>query len=122
MRRRRALFAQAQENLAAAAALASNVQALDDARKACRVKAAECRRLNEHLHEAVSAENWTEALAAAEALLEFCPEHEPARDAPRRACAAAGMRCGARSITCCGRAGNAAPSQFSSVAHRRAKR
>jgi len=91
---RRGEFAQAEENLAAAATLAPNVPALDDARKACRVKAAECRRLNERLHEAVTAENWTEALAAAEALLEFCPEHEPARDARRRSWAAVGMRCG----------------------------
>lgn len=91
---RRGEFARAEENLAAAAALAPNVQALDDARKACRVKAAECRRLNERLHEAVTAENWTEALAAAESLLEFCPEHEPARDARRRAWAAVGMRSG----------------------------
>ena len=91
---RRGEFAEAEEHLAAAATLAPNVQALDDARKACRVKAAECRRLNERLHEAVTAENWTIALADAEALLELCPEHEPARDARRRAWAAVGMRCG----------------------------
>ena len=91
---RRGEFSAAEENLAAAATLAPNVPALDDARKACRVKAAECRRLNEKLHEALTAENWTEALADAEALLELCPEHEPARDARRRAWAAVGMRCG----------------------------
>jgi hypothetical protein len=91
---RRGEFSQAEENLAAAATLAQNIPALDDARKACRVKAAECRRLNERLHEAVASENWTQALAGADALLELCPEHEPARDARRRAWAAVGMRCG----------------------------
>ncbi len=91
---RRGEFAQAEENLAAAVALAPQLAALDDARKACRVKAAECRKLNERLHEAVAGENWTLALSEAEALLELCPEHEPARDARRRAWAAVGMRCG----------------------------
>lgn len=91
---RRGEFAQAEENLAAAVALAPQIVALDDARKACRVKAAECRKLNERLHEAVAGENWTLALSEAEALLELCPEHEPARDARRRAWAAVGMRCG----------------------------
>ncbi len=91
---RRGEFAQAEANLAAATALASHIAALDDARKACRVKAAECRKLSEQLHEALTSENWTLALSGAEALLELCPEHEPARDARRRAWAAVGMRCG----------------------------
>ncbi len=91
---RRGEFVQAEESLAAAVTLAPHIAALDDARKACRVKAAECRKLNERLHEAVAGENWTLALSEAEALLELCPEHEPARDARRRAWAAVGMRCG----------------------------
>lgn len=91
---RRGEFVQAEENLAAAVTLAPQVAALDDARKACRVKAAECRKLNERLHEAVAGENWTLALSEAEMLLELCPDHEPARDARRRAWAAVGMRCG----------------------------
>lgn len=88
---RRGQFAEAEENLAAAAALAPNVESLDNAFKACSVKAAESRRLTQRLHEALSAGDWTRALAEAEALLELCPEHEAAQDARRRAWAAVGM-------------------------------
>ncbi len=84
-------FARAEQELAAAAALAPAVQGLEDARSACRVKGAECRRLSAQLHEALLGELWTDALRHAEAILELCPDHEPARDARRRAWTMAGM-------------------------------
>jgi len=88
---RRGMFADAERELAAAVALVPELESLDDARKACRVKAAECRKLTERLHLALVGENWTQVQSVAEAILELCPEHEPARDARRRAWAAVGM-------------------------------
>lgn len=88
---RQGRFAEAELELAAAAALAPQVKTLDETRKACRVKAGEGRRLAGELYKALAAQDWTGALAAAEALLELCPEHEAARDARRRAWAAVGM-------------------------------
>lgn len=84
-------FARAEQELSAALALAPAVAALEDARNACRVKGSECRRLVGQLHAAVCDEQWTEALTLAETILELCPDHEPARDARRRAWARAGM-------------------------------
>ncbi|MEX2118766.1 MAG: FHA domain-containing protein [Pirellulales bacterium] len=89
---RRGDFATAEQQLAAAAALAPTLPTLDGLAKACRVKAAEIRRLGEQLHQALAAGNWTEVLTDADAMLDLCPEHEPARDARRRAWAAVGMR------------------------------
>lgn len=85
-------FARAEAELSAAAALLPDVKALDDAHRACRVKGAECRRLSARLHEVMTAERWTEALAVADELLELCCDYEPARDARRRAWAMVGMR------------------------------
>jgi hypothetical protein len=48
--------------------------------------------LVEQLHAALASENWTVALAQAEAILEICPEHTPALDARRRAWAVVGMQ------------------------------
>src|SRR6185437_14098624 len=85
-------FARAEAELSAAAALLPDVKPLDDAHRACRVKGAECRRLSARLHEVMTAERWTEALAVADELLELCCDYEPARDARRRAWAMVGMR------------------------------
>jgi hypothetical protein len=88
---RRGLFADAERELSSAAALIGGLDALEDARKACKVKSAECRKLTERLHESLATENWTAALTAAEGILEICPDHEPAREARRRAWATVGM-------------------------------
>lgn len=84
-------FARAEQELSAALALAPAVTALEDARSECRVKGSECRQLVGQLHAAVCDERWTETLTLAETILELCPDHEPARDARRRAWAKAGM-------------------------------
>lgn len=47
--------------------------------------------LDARLHAAVAAGNWTEALAAADALLELAPQHTAARQARRKAWQAVGM-------------------------------
>lgn len=49
------------------------------------------RRLTGELHSALTNEAWTEALTAAEAMLELAPEHTAARQARRRAWDAVGM-------------------------------
>ncbi|HJT35998.1 MAG TPA: FHA domain-containing protein [Pirellulales bacterium] len=87
-------FARAEQELSAALALAPAVTTLEDARNTCRVKGTECRRLVGQLHAAVCDERWTEGLTLAETILELCPDHEPARDARRRAWARAGMHVG----------------------------
>jgi hypothetical protein len=86
----RGKFAEAQIDLSAAVSLRPDLAALAELRKACRVKAEAAQRLAHTLYEAVSAEDWTRVLAAAEALLEMCPEHSAAIDARRRAWAVAG--------------------------------
>ena len=85
-------FARAEQELSAAMALAPATKTLEDVRNAYRVKGAECRRLTGQLHAALVEQRWTEALRQAEAILELCPDHEPARDARRRAWAMAGMQ------------------------------
>ena len=47
--------------------------------------------LDARLHRAVAASDWTEALAAAEAVLELAPQHTAARQARQRAWQAVGM-------------------------------
>jgi hypothetical protein len=103
-------FARAEAELSAAATLLPDVKPLDDAHRACRVKGAECRRLSARLHEAMTAERWTEALAVADELLELCCDYEPARDARRRAWAMVGMRtCSVRGADNGARLGNGRP-------------
>lgn len=85
-------FSQAEEILASAGRLAPHLTTLEEMRKACAIKASEVRKLSDALHQALVASEWREALAKAEGILQMCPDHEPARDARRRAWAAAGMK------------------------------
>jgi FHA domain len=83
-------FAEAEQDLAAAAALRPDLKVLDDLRKACRVKADACGRLAGRLYEAMAKADWNAVLTCAEALQELCPEHPAAVDARRRAWAVVG--------------------------------
>jgi hypothetical protein len=91
---RRGRFAQAETELAMAAALRPDMSLLEAEREACRLKAAECRRLAEALHQAIARADWTAVAGTAEQLLQVSPEDGPARDARRRAWAAVGMKTG----------------------------
>jgi hypothetical protein len=89
---RQGLFSQAESELAAAAVLRPTLSGfLETGRKACRVKAGECRQHVEQLHAALLASDWSRALTEAEALIELCPEHATALAARRKAWAAVGM-------------------------------
>lgn len=59
----------------------------------------ECHRLSSALHEALSRQDWSAALSAAEELLAIAPRHSAARQARRRAWKAVGM-----DVTSAGRA------------------
>ncbi len=91
---RRGRFAQAETELATAAALRPEMGLLEAEREACRLKAAECRRLAEALHQAIARADWSAVAGTAEQLLQLSPEDVPARDARRRAWAAVGMKAG----------------------------
>lgn len=88
---RRGDFARADDEWGRAAALLPHVKALEDAGRACKVKAAASRELIVRLHEAADGRRWKEALRHAEQLLEICPEHEAAREVRRQAWLAAGI-------------------------------
>lgn len=88
----RGKFAQAEEELNAALSLRPEWKVLDEISRACEKRAATTRRLVEHLHAALADEDWTMALVHAEAILEICPDHEPALDARRRAWAVVGTK------------------------------
>jgi hypothetical protein len=53
--------------------------------------AADCQRLNNDMHAALTAENWSTVLSAADALLAIAPQHSAAAQARRRAWKAVGM-------------------------------
>ena len=78
----RGQFAQAEEELRAALLLRPGWQVLEEIRRAG-VSRADTRQLVERLHAVLAAENWTLALAQAEAIPELCPEYPPALDARR---------------------------------------
>jgi len=88
----RGKFTQADEQLQAAETLRPDWTALKEIRQACRQRAIAARDLVERLHAALTAGDWTIVLAQAEAILELCPDHEPALDARRRAWDAVGTR------------------------------
>lgn len=81
----RGKFAEAEEQLAAAAALRPDLTLIDEKRQACRKRAERARVLNEQLHAAVAVDEWTRVAAIANELLELSPEHRVARDARKRA-------------------------------------
>lgn len=81
----RGKFSEAEEQLAAAAALRPDLALIEEKRRACRERVERARVLNEQLHAAVAAEEWTKVAALADELLEISPEHRVARDARKRA-------------------------------------
>jgi len=81
----RGKFAEAEEQLAAAAALRPDLKLIEDKRQICRERAERSRILHEQLHAAIAAADWTKVVAAANELLEISPENRVARDARRRA-------------------------------------
>jgi len=81
----RGKFSEAEDQLAAAAALRPDLALIEEKRRACRERAERARVLNEQLHAAVAVEDWTKVAAIANELLEISPEHRMARDARKRA-------------------------------------
>ncbi|HEX2476881.1 MAG TPA: FHA domain-containing protein [Lacipirellulaceae bacterium] len=62
----------------------------DDAQRLAK-NGEECQRLSSEMHAALSAENWSAALSAADALLAIAPQHAAAGQARRRAWRSVGM-------------------------------
>src|SRR6476620_4667400 len=63
-----------------------------DSEATCREsKVAECQRLTSEMHAALTTENWSTVLSAADALLAIAPQHSAAAQARRRAWKAVGM-------------------------------
>lgn len=89
---RRGKFSQAEAEFAAAVQSRPDLTTLEARRQACGLKAAELRRLSQHLHECMVASRWSEALATAEEVLVMSPNDAPAREARRRAWSAVGTK------------------------------
>jgi hypothetical protein len=95
-------FAEASAAVARAAALAATETAgngtmdeitrrlKDDAQRLAK-NGEECQRLSSEMHTALSTENWSAALSAADALLAIAPQHAAAGQARRRAWRSVGM-------------------------------
>jgi hypothetical protein len=95
-------FAEAQATAASAEALAKShtpergtmeriaIRLSDESAKLSR-QAGDCQRLSAEMHAALSAENWSAALSAADAILAIAPQHAAATQARRRAWRAVGM-------------------------------
>jgi len=81
----RGKFADAEAQLLAAAALQPNLAFITDQKQLCRERGERCRLLSEQLHRALTAGDWTAAVATADSILEFAPENPVARDARKRA-------------------------------------
>jgi len=79
-------FGHARLILDAALALRPDWRSLEEIRQACVQRGERVGKLVERLHESLARENWTLALADAEAILELAPAHPAALDARRRAC------------------------------------
>jgi len=78
--------------LAEAAALRTDLTAIAERRKKYQAMANYLRKWTRKLHKALAAEAWTDVLEAAEAILDRCPEHTPARDARHQAWNAVGTK------------------------------
>ncbi len=78
--------------LAEAIALRKDIPAIGERRKLYQAVANDIRKWTRKLHEALAREAWTDVLEAAEAILDRCPEHTPARDARRQAWNAVGTK------------------------------
>jgi len=81
----RGKFADAESQLASAAALRPDLQAVAEQLEACRRSQKRCRQLAEQLHRSLASESWSETLALADEMLEIVPESPLALDARRRA-------------------------------------
>jgi len=90
----RGKFTEAEEQLAAAAALRPDLKLINDKRQVCKERAERSRVLHEQLHAAMAASDWTKVVACANELLELSPENRVARDARKRAWAEVGERIG----------------------------
>jgi tetratricopeptide (TPR) repeat protein len=90
----RGKFAEADEQLAQAAALRPDLKLIEDKRQVCRERAERSRVLQEQLHAAIAAADWTKVVACANELLEMSPENRVARDARKRAWAEVGAPVG----------------------------
>ncbi|QDU25540.1 hypothetical protein ETAA8_06090 [Anatilimnocola aggregata] len=92
--RERAQFAEALEQLQAAAALRPDLPALDDLLRKTREAAEQARQVQEQLHVALAAADWTQTLALSEQLLQVSPQCRLARNARRQAWAEVGGKLG----------------------------
>lgn len=81
----RGKFADAEAQLTAAVALRPDLESVAQQVEMCRNSQQRSRQLAEQLHQALSAESWTETLALADEMLEIAPESPLALDARRRA-------------------------------------
>lgn len=81
----RGKFAEAEEQLIAAAALRPDLKLIDEKRQVCQERAERSRLLHEQLHAAIAAEDWTRVATVANELLEISPENRVARDARKQA-------------------------------------
>jgi tetratricopeptide (TPR) repeat protein len=90
----RGKFGEADEQLAAALALRGDLEFLKTQREKLRFRAERSRQLQEALHRALMAADYSETLKLADQLLEMAPENRVARDARRRAWAQVGAKVG----------------------------
>ncbi len=90
----RGKFGEADEQLAAALALRGDLEFIETQRQQVRFRAERSRQLQEALHRALTAPDYSEALKLADQLLEMAPENRVARDARRRAWAQVGAKVG----------------------------
>ncbi len=89
---RRGKFAEADAQLAAAAALRPEMPAIGQRRDECQEKLRQGRELTEQLHQAMSAAEWSKALSLADQLLDLAPDERVARYARQRAWSNVGAR------------------------------
>jgi tetratricopeptide (TPR) repeat protein len=92
--RERGLFVEAIEQLQAAVALRPDVTALEEVLKRTRDAAEQSRQVQEQLHIALAASDWTQTLTLAEQLLQLAPQCRLARNARRQAWAEVGGKLG----------------------------
>jgi hypothetical protein len=87
---RRGRFTDAEAQIASALALRPDFKELEERRDDCQRKVQASRTLSERLHRAMTASQWSDAVAIADELLELAPENRLARDARRKAWASVG--------------------------------
>jgi hypothetical protein len=90
----RGKFAEATEQLSAAALLRPDLAVLEEKRNLYKERAERSRVLHEQLHAAMGSADWTKVLACASELLELSPENRVAHAARKRAWAEVGEQIG----------------------------